>query len=1097
MNTNNNYQKLLEEDDEETLIINEDLFDQKDLEISDDEQIIIQNDEKENEYSFNSGKSNNKSNSQNQEKGINKNINNDNQNLINNNNINDKLSDELNIKKENEENNKNKKKENINVKNKNNNKKNKENIEIGKNKKQNIKYVKKIINSKNIKINKKVIPNNSQMLKNRMQDKIGVKNSNYKNNDNNKNYNNSVVIQKCKQNDFLTNDSDINNEHKKISYDNLVQNIYYKVKKADRKSKSKEKSDYSEKIVNRSKNKIKDIKNIKKNNHNSSVKKNQNKEKSNKEKEKNNNKNNKTKIKSKSNSRMRSTSKRYEKDNNTQDKNKYESKNKHYNHNKSHSHYVYILNTAKNKKTKNIYFDNNRKSKSNSINKEKISLDSKNSIQNSAMSQIKKNYIFEAENLKKILINKMNNQIEEVIKGKQKFFFNENNKLFFLGFCDLLFELGFLHIKETKISDISKIEENIKNLYTQPFTNRDILTENFLYNEQKLLICAWKTILNNFHLVNEFDSLPEENDEITLDDCKLFIFIITGLFIGYNGNKFIKDDKEEHNYNIDIDKKNLFNNDSSNNLNNNNLILNTNNSNILKNINNFEQCNRFSKYKKIRNYSPSPKRGNVYFIKKNGSKYEYNYINNKENILKSILEKRIKSDYNYKNILKIKNYFKYFSELRKLYNLYKKDLRNINKKIKIEKEFTFSPKTNKNKNQLFKNFSPSMNFYERNAFIKNINEQKIKKLEDERNKELLKECTFEPSQKIKKLNINPIEISNRLYYNNSNKKINNTDIMNKSFISPNKSPTVENSGKKLFYKPKIAKLNMNNNINNTNNKPNHTYNISSNIISNKYKNNINTSYSKSNKNNHNILKEECFFSPEVNKKFNRGMFTHSPLVNDKLLKKRINTLRNTNFKKFVYNYKKNKKILKEIVNEEKKYMKLDIEKKTNKDTFDKFKDNKLYNNYISNEPLFIVEIKIKEEIKRIEVYQDDNLEKITYDFCIENSLGESSFEKILMIIKEKKEEISNGIYNEKINYSEINKEEDNNENNIINKKNGDENIKKIEENKNDEIENKKFINKENEDIIVENNTNIKNDNKDNITRGNNLINNDIENNYYK
>ena len=55
----------------------------------------------------------------------------------------------------------------------------------------------------------------------------------------------------------------------------------------------------------------------------------------------------------------------------------------------------------------------------------------------------------------------MNNQIEEIIKGKHKFFFNENNNLFFLGFCDLLFELGFLHIKETEIGDISKIEENI------------------------------------------------------------------------------------------------------------------------------------------------------------------------------------------------------------------------------------------------------------------------------------------------------------------------------------------------------------------------------------------------------------------------------------------------------------------------------------------------------------------------------------------------------------------------------------------------------------------------------------------------------------
>ena len=60
--------------------------------------------------------------------------------------------------------------------------------------------------------------------------------------------------------------------------------------------------------------------------------------------------------------------------------------------------------------------------KNNILNKEKLSIDSKNSIPNSAISQRKKSFIFEAENLKKIFINKMNNQIEKAIKGKQKFF---------------------------------------------------------------------------------------------------------------------------------------------------------------------------------------------------------------------------------------------------------------------------------------------------------------------------------------------------------------------------------------------------------------------------------------------------------------------------------------------------------------------------------------------------------------------------------------------------------------------------------------------------------------------------------------------------
>ena len=78
--------------------------------------------------------------------------------------------------------------------------------------------------------------------------------------------------------------------------------------------------------------------------------------------------------------------------------------------------------------------------------------------------------------LKKILINKINNQINEIIKEKEKIYFNENNKLFFLGFCDILFELGFLHIKETEINDISNIKKHINELYTQPYTNRALLS---------------------------------------------------------------------------------------------------------------------------------------------------------------------------------------------------------------------------------------------------------------------------------------------------------------------------------------------------------------------------------------------------------------------------------------------------------------------------------------------------------------------------------------------------------------------------------------------------------------------------------------------
>ena len=98
-----------------------------------------------------------------------------------------------------------------------------------------------------------------------------------------------------------------------------------------------------------------------------------------------------------------------------------------------------------------------------------------------------------------------------------------------------------------------------------------------------------------------------------------------------------------------------------------------------------------------------------------------------------------------------------------------------------------------------------MNFYERNDYIKNINEQKIKKLEFERAKELLKECTFEPFKKNKKLNINPIEISNRLYYNNSYKNDSNTDIINKNDIKPKKKIIDRNSNIKIYHSVEIFK----------------------------------------------------------------------------------------------------------------------------------------------------------------------------------------------------------------------------------------------------------------------------------------------------
>ena len=65
-------------------------------------------------------------------------------------------------------------------------------------------------------------------------------------------------------------------------------------------------------------------------------------------------------------------------------------------------------------------------------------------------------------------------------------------------------------------------------------------------------------------------------------------------------------------------------------------------------------------------------------------------------------------------------------------------------------------------------------------------------------------------------------------------------------------------------------------------------------------------------------------------------------------------------------------MLKELISAENKNMRMDIEKRTNKDTFDNFQnydmfyeDNYIFNNHQINEPLFTVEIKIKDIVIKV------------------------------------------------------------------------------------------------------------------------------------
>ena len=100
MDINYIYPKIIDKEDEEALIINKDIFQPKEPEI---DQIIIQNKEKENEFSFNSDKFKKKSNKTKKLK-RNKNVNNIKQRLNNDINFNNKISNDLNFDTNHQEN---------------------------------------------------------------------------------------------------------------------------------------------------------------------------------------------------------------------------------------------------------------------------------------------------------------------------------------------------------------------------------------------------------------------------------------------------------------------------------------------------------------------------------------------------------------------------------------------------------------------------------------------------------------------------------------------------------------------------------------------------------------------------------------------------------------------------------------------------------------------------------------------------------------------------------------------------------------------------------------------------------------------------------
>ena len=641
-------------------------------------------------------------------------------------------------------------------------------------------------------------------------------------------------------------------------------------------------------------------------------------------------------------------------------KNKTDIKNKNQNQNKIENDKSFLKrNNTVNifKKNKNSKNNNNKildMKKSHSVNRMKIDTRGEELFNkyNSETATNKMN-IFQ--------INKANREIDDLISKDKRD--SKKYGINYFQFCDLLFKLGFVYIQHNKNnSDIYSNElndEGIKKLMVQPYLKTKI-TKEFILNEIKIINDAFNTILNNFKLQQDINTTnsPNENNnnnnvliymnnknKIKIEDFKLFIFILTNLFNGYD-NDLKKISTEES---IQI-TRNI-----------------TNNSNFKpKNVN--VNLN----YNSSTNSSKTIKSVNIHNI-------NINNINNLDKVKNSkkilhLIEKitsRKLDPFTYNYISYFKSYFNYMVKIKNIHTMFINNLKRENKKERLEENFneiyTFSPKINKKSDIILNSIKPSMSFEERNEIISRKKSQHKLNIEKECQLNFSEDCTFNP-------------------------KINN-----------------DTKSQKMRQKKE-------------NNEKN--------------KNNINVIKSHEEIELEDILKYS--FNPKLNKPINQKMFSQSPLNNDKLVKDKIKKLRNFNFNKKLNNYEKNnreilskdvkkkKDILNYLINNvDEGVMRMGLEMKSNKDTFDIFINNKDKNKNNNNKnefghqsnildilnsknkyPLFEVLIKFNNDTSTLKVFANEDYEKLCLNFCKEHNLGIESYNQILESIKNKINEIN-------------------------------------------------------------------------------------------
>ena len=159
--------------------------------------------------------------------------------------------------------------------------------------------------------------------------------------------------------------------------------------------------------------------------------------------------------------------------------------------------------------------------------------------------------------------------------------------------------------------------------------------------------------------------------------------------------------------------------------------------------------------------------------------------------------------------------------------------------------------------------------------------------------------------------------------------------------------------------------------------------------------------------------KECTFYPKLISDFDENIFLDNPIKDDILTNNKVEQYEKARIQRKLIDFakgnlikmKNNENLMKEF-NKKVQYdnFKFGIERKTNKDTFDNFNDNKKYINNIfpkKETPLFTIEVKIKDKIELLDYYRNDDPVEITKKFCALHNLGESSNEKILAVIEEK------------------------------------------------------------------------------------------------